>query len=184
MYQAINQVEPVGTTTNGLLQKFKFSDILQASHYQDLFEFYKINKIVVEFRYKGITQNATTDTATTTVIQQNELNPVMYYKIDHDTDFLINLGQLKESMKTREHQFTNNKPNFTVVLKPACLVNNANIKGASGLVYRPKWGQWLSSSDAGIEHYGLQTYITGYNGAQAGTVEITRKMYFTCKNNE
>jgi hypothetical protein len=183
LYQQISNVEPTGTT-NGLLQLFKFSDIPQASHYQDLFEFYRIDKIVIEFRYKSIAQSATFDTASTTTVQQNELNPVMYFKRDHDTDFLINLPQLKESSKTREHQFTNNKPNFTVQLKPSCLINTANIKGSSGILYRPKWGQWLSTTDANIEHYGLMSYVIGYNGAQPGSLEVTRKMYFSLKNND
>ncbi len=183
LYQQISQTEPSGTT-NGLLQVFKFSDIPQASHYQDLFEQYRINKVVIEFRYKGLTQGATYDTASTTVVQQNEINPVLYFKKDHDTDFLINLPQLKESMKTHEHQFTNSKPNFTIQLKPACLVNSTDVKGSTGTTYRPRWGQWLTTLDAGIEHYGLQSYIIGYNGAQAGSMEVTRKVYFSCKSNE
>jgi len=183
LYQDINLVEPSGTT-NGLLQKFKFTDIPQASHYLDLFEQYRINKIVIEFRYKGITTPATFDTASTTVVQQNELNPVLYFKKDHDTDFLLNLPQLKESMKTREHQFTNNRPNFTIQLRPAVFVNSTDIKGSTGTTYNPKWGQWLNTVDGGIEHYGLQSYITGYTNGQPGTFEITRKMYFSCKSND
>lgn len=117
----------------------------------------------------------------------NEINPVLYFKIDHndaDTDSLVTL---KQSMNTKEHQFTNDKPNFSISLKPAVLIEDENIKGATGTNYRPKWGMWLDSVETAIEHYGLKAYcvaaVGGVEGG-AGQLEVTYKTYFTMKNND
>lgn len=170
----------------GLFKHFELSQIQQYSAYTTIFEYYKIDKVVVEFRYKSIGgQGRVVDVSGSLPV--NEINPVLYFKVDHNDDDSDTLVNLKQSMSCREHQFTNDKPNFTITLKPAVLIEDENIKGATGTKHRPKWGMWLDTDELGIEHYGLKAYCvasTGGSGTDAGQLEVTYKTYFSMKNND
>lgn len=171
----------------GLFRNFSLSQCLQVAHYQALFEYYKINKVVVEFRYKGAETPAfTTINGTGTQNNEiiNEINPVLYFKVDHNDVAADSLATLKESMRTREHQLSSNKPNFTITLKPA--IQAEAYKTAITTGYMPKWGQWLSTSDDVIPHYGLKVYaVAGAgNSPNMGKIEVQTKIYFSCKCNE
>ena len=171
----------------GLFRNFSFSQCLQVGSYADIFEYYRIDKVVVEFRYKGAETPAYTTINGTSVQNNeiiNEINPVLYFKVDHNDINADSLSVMKESMKTREHQFTNSKPNFTITLKPA--IQAEAYKTAISTGYMPKWGQWLSTLDDTIPHYGLKVYcVAGAgNSPNMGKVEVQTKIYFSCKSNE
>lgn len=170
----------------GLFKHFEFQDIQQHSAYRTIFEYYKINKVIVEFRYKSIGgQGRTVDVAGSLPV--NEINPVLYFKVDHNDDDSDTLVNLKQSMQTKEHQFSNDKPNFSIQIKPAVLIEDENIKGATGVKHRPKWGMWLDSDESAIEHYGLKAYCvgaTGGGGTDSGQLEVSYKTYFSMKNND
>ena len=114
----------------------------------------------------------------------NECNPILYFKVDHNDINPDPLLAMKESMKTHEHQFSNDKPNFTIQLKPA--VQSEAFKSATATTYIPKWKQQLSTADGTIPHFGLKAYAIGFKNAylDPGIIEVTYKMYFTMKNNE
>lgn len=175
------------SSASGLFRSFTLSQCLQASHYKELFEYYRINKVVLEFRYKGAAIPAYTTingTSTTNNEIQNEINPVLYFKVDHNDESADSLNVLKESMRTREHQFTNNKPNFTIQIKPAILTES--YKTTISTAYAPKWGQWLSTADDTVPHYGLKAYaVAGLgNNVNMGQIEVQQKIYFSVKCNE
>lgn len=171
----------------GLFRNFTWSQCLQVGHYAEIFEYYKINKVVVEFRYKGAQTPAYTTidgTATQNNEIVNEINPVLYFKVDHNDINADSLAVMKESTRTKEHQFTNSRPNFTITLKPA--IQAEAYKTALTTAYRPKWGQWLSTLDDTVPHYGLKVYaVAGLgNNANMGQIEVQTKIYFSCKCNE
>lgn len=180
------------SSASGLFQPFTLDQCLQASSYKDLFEYYRIDKVVVEFRYKGAQTPAYTTVPATSSGSQasyameinNEINPVLYFKVDHNDVSAQSLNDMKESMKTREVQLTNSKPNFTIQLKPALQMEA--YKSSITTTYIPKWGQWLSTADGSVPHYGLKVYaVAGMaNNANMGKIEVQYKIYFTCKNNE
>lgn len=170
-------------STTPLLKEWSLNEIAQSGDYISLFDEYKVNKVVVTFRYKG---NSSTALANST-LQVNEINPVLYFQVDHNDGITKTLDELKKSSKTREHQFTNDKPNFDIVVKPAVLVNVNNIEGAIGTHYRPKWGVWLPSEEGAIGHYGLKAYcVAGSGGGSSspGSIKVTYKIYFSTKCNE
>lgn len=170
----------------GLFKHFEFQDIQQHSAYRTIFEYYRIDKVVVEFRYKSIGgQGRVVDVSGSLPV--NEINPVLYFKVDHNDDDNDTLVNLKQSMSCKEHQFTNDKPNFTISLKPALLIEDENIKGATGVKHRPKWGLWMDADEPAVEYYGLKAYCvasTGGSGTDAGQLEVTYKTYFSMKNND
>lgn len=171
----------------GLFRNFTLSQILQVGHYAAIFEYYKINKVVVTFRYKGAETPAyTTINGTGTQNNEiiNEINPVLYFKVDHNDINADSLATMKESSRTREHQLSSNKPNFTITLKPA--VQAEAYKTAISTAYRPKWNQWLSTADDTVPHYGLKVYaVAGAgNSPNMGKIEVQTKIYFSAKCNE
>lgn len=180
------------STASGLFQLFTLDQCLQATHYKALFEYYRLDKVVVEFRYKGAQTPAYVSVPATSSGNQaayameinNEINPVLYFKVDHNDNTSDSLNDMKESMRTREHQFTNNRPNFTIQLKPAILTEG--YKTSLSTTYIPKWKQWLSSGDGSVPHYGLKAYaVAGMsNNPNMGKIEVQYKIYFSCKNNE
>lgn len=167
----------------GLFRHFQLNEMAQSGEYINIFEEYKINKVVATFRYKA---NSTVAVGNN-VNQVNEINPVLYFKVDHNSDSTsVSLENLKKSMKTREFQFTNDKPEFSVVLKPSVLVEADKVEGAIGTHYMPKWGQWLPVEEGAVGHYGLQAYCVAGSGgglSQPGSLKVTYKIYFSCKNN-
>ena len=176
----------------GLFKQFSLSQCNQVGYYTELFEYYKINKVVVEFKYKGASTPAYSTVpassagthATYALEIKNEINPVVYFKVDHNDITSDTLATMKESMRTHEHQFSNNRPNFSIQLKPAIQVEA--YKSALSTTYMPKWGQWLSTADDTVPHYGLKCYaVAGLaNNANMGSIEVQTKIYFTMKNNE
>lgn len=180
------------STAQGLFRSFTLDDCLQVAHYKELFEYYRIDKVVIEFRYKGATTPAYTSVpATNTGTQpaynqeiKNEINPVLYFKVDHNDASADTLNTMKESMRTREHQFTNDKPNFTIQIKPAILAEA--YKTALTSAYRPKWKQWIDTNDSNVPHYGLKAYcVAGQaNNPNMGAIEVQQKIYFSVKCNE
>lgn len=176
------QIGPEATAT-GMIKEFSLNEIAQNGNYINLFEEYKIDKVVANFRYKSVGQYAY---ETGSAINMNEINPVLYFKVDHNDENLESLAELKKSAKCREFQFTNNKPNFDVVLKPACLIDCNNIHGALGIAHRPRWGLWLPTDENAISFYGLKAYcVASASGAHVpGSLEVTYKIYFSMKNND
>ena len=167
----------------GMIKEFSLNEIAQSGSYVDLFEEYQINKVVVNFRYKSTGQYGY---ETGAALNMNEINPVLYFKVDHNDEVLEPLATLKQSTKCREFQFTNAKPNFDIVLKPACLMDVSNIHGALGIAHRPKWKQWLPMEEGSVSHFGLKAYcVAAASGAHVpGSLEVTYKIYFSAKNNE
>lgn len=171
------------SAATGLFMSFKFNEMKQMNQYAQLFEFFRIDKIVATFRYKG--GNAHVSSVANNWLQPvNETNPLLYFKVDHNDDTAESLTQLKDSMKCRTHMFTNNNPEFTIQLKPATqqMIYRSDITTA----YTPKWGQWIPTADPLVPHYGLKCYAIGYKDAQwnPGKIAVSFKYYVSFKNNE
>ncbi len=171
-------------SASGLFKSFSLDQISQVASYKALFEYYTINKIVVEFRYKSTGGVANLDQTVANRFPFNEINPVLYFKTDHNDITADTLATMKKSMKTHEHQLSNDKPNFTIQIKPA--VQAEAYKSSISTTYIPKWGQQLSVNDGTVPHYGLKAYAIGVSDSAVspGQIEVTYKMYFTMKNNE
>ena len=171
----------------GLFKSFSLADIYNSTAYQKLFEYYKLNKVVITLRYKADGQVRQDSVVTTSPGTQsvNEVNPLVWFKVDHNDINPDTLDIMKASMRTKEMQFTNNNPKMTIVLKPAIL--EEAYKSTIASTYVPKWGQWLTTQDPSVPHYGIKMYATASGAAATnlyGSILVQRTYYFTCKNNE
>ncbi len=169
----------------GIFKSFAFQDIYNALSYQKLFEYYTLDKVICTLRYKAdlnpelALHNVSGSSSTMTV---NESNPVIWFKVDHNDITADTLDVMKASMRTKEMQFTNDKPKIDIVLKPAIL--EEAYKSSIASTYVPKWGQKLTTQDPSVPHYGLKMYATGQSAQTYGGIVVSFKYYFTMKNNE
>lgn len=167
----------------GMFKTFSLDQCNNASSYKDLFEYYKINKVVVTFKYKGEAEPGTWS-STTSSRPINEINPLLYFKVDHNDAAADPLITMQQSMRTRTKVLTNSNSEFSIVLKPA--IQSEAYKSAVATTYTPKWGQWLNTADGSVPHYGLKAYAIGYRDANIspGKIQVEFVTYFSCKNNE
>jgi hypothetical protein len=166
---------------SGVFQTFQLEDIYNRASYAALFEYYTINKVVVTYRYKA-DGNPRRDVISATTGVPNEANPLLYFKVDHNDDTADSLATMKASSRTRTFQFTNDKPELAIQIRPAVL--NEVYKSTIASTYVPKWKQRLTTADLTVPHYGLKSYAIAPGAAQYGSITITMKYYFTMKNNE
>lgn len=181
------QVSQTEADAVGLFRTFCLNDVRQVSSYSDIFEFYKIDKVVVTFRYKtGGLQPARNDyqSGEKQHALTNEVNPLLIFKVDHNDVTNQTINELKDSMKTHKKMLTNNSPEFSITLKPA--LQEQIYKSAVTTAYAPKWGQWLPMADVTAPHFGLKAFAVGCNDSNNinGKILVTYKTYFTCKNND
>lgn len=172
-----------GNLINTLPFTFQMNNIPQIASYVELFEYYRIDKVVIDFRYKTSGLYANTDPAAGKSIQ--EINPTIIFKVDHNDATADSVVTLMESMRTKEKQLTNSSPNFSIQIKPAILTEL--YKTALASAYAPKWKTFLSMTDTNVPHYGLKVNIqcpAASGLADYGTLMIQQKIYFTAKNNE
>lgn len=181
--RAVSEREIVINTeaaATGIYESFTLTKMRQQANYAALFEFYRIDKVVATFRYKGGTAQIAVDNDYTT----NEVNPLLYFKVDHNDISSDSLDTMKDSLKTKTHMFTNDKPEFSIQLKPA--IQMEMYKSSVTTAYTPKWGQWIPTNDPTVPHYGLKMFgiafkSTSYN---PGTISVSFKYYVSFKNNE
>lgn len=168
---------------------FKFNDIPQCNAYSEIFEQYRLDKVVVTFRYKGIAAPAMLAGGPAMI---NELNPLLYFKVDHNDIDTNTLQLMKLSTKTKTHKFTNNSPEFSIVLKPASqklLVRQLTPTTLATNV--PTWKQWIDADGTAgpgsdVQHFGLKCYCVGYADLnfKPGTLDVSYKYYISLKSNE
>jgi len=167
-------------TTVGI--SFSLDQIAQSASYSKLFEYYRIDKVICEFRYKTSGNYANSSLSGNPI---NEINPTLIFKVDHNDIDLDTVPVLMKSTKTKEKQLTNNQPNFSIQIKPAVLTELYKTSLTSA--YAPKWDLWLNMDDLGVPHYGLKINInmpTPISGVDYGELRLYSKIYFSCKNNE
>lgn len=176
-------INAAGNFANTYVTTIQLSDILQAGEYANLFEFYRIDKLVLKVRYKVGGQYANTDVAAGK--SMNEINPYIYLKVDHDDINPDTMAVLQQSSKTKDVQLRNDAPFATFAIKPSVL--GEIYKSAIASVYSPKWGVWLPSSELSIPHYGIKMNVevpAGSTSANYGSLVLTGKLYFTMKSNQ
>lgn len=175
-------VNTSGNLTNTISKKFSLDMITQHPQYGDLFDEYKINKIVATFRWSPSTYVVTNSTAA----YSSNLSPLLFFKVDHNDDSAQSLVELKKSMKTHYKMLKYDEP-FTMQLKPASqILVDANI----GNTFTPKWNRWITTDVMDVNHLGLKlqvqvpTDVGSSTNYDMGRIDIEYKMYFTMKCNE
>lgn len=175
-------VNAAGNLTSTVSKMFSFDMIAQHSQYADLFDEYRIDKVVATFRWSPANYVLVNSTAA----YSTNLSPLLYFKVDHNDSSADSMATLKKSMKTHTKNLKYDEP-FTIQLRPASqTLVDANI----GNTFTPTWKRWITTKVLDVNHLGLklQVQVPLDVGSSAnydmGAIQIEYKMYFTMKCNE
>jgi len=171
--------------------EFKFSDMVAFSEFSNLFDRYKIDRVVQTFQLVNnpdatyalnVLGTANTNAATSYVNSTN-FYPKMWYIHDYDDSNAESIGTLKERVGVKCRILQPNKV-IKISTKPAIAIQTYKTALTAG--YGPKWGQYIDMQTTDVPHYGLKVAFD--TNAQDPTdtapfrVRVETKYYFTCKD--
>lgn len=153
---------------------FQLSDIINVSDFTNLFDQFKINKVVLTLRWSP---RANTYTSTNTYASTGVYNPVLYYYTDHDDDDPVATQEdMLEVQRHKSRRILPQRPIY-ITVKPA--VQAMAYQTALTTAYGPKWNMKLNMDDISAAHYGLKMGVNKL-GVDLGSITIDVKYYFTC----
>lgn len=171
-----------GNLTTTVSKKFSFDMISQHAQYADLFDEYRIDKVVATFRWSP-TQYVVVSSSSA---YSSNLSPLLYFKVDHNDDTADTLAVLKESMKTHTKNLKYDEP-FSISLRPA---SQSLIDANIGNTFTPVWKRWITTKVLDVNHLGLKLQVqcpvaaATSSAYDMGKITVEYKMYFTMKCNE
>lgn len=150
------------------------------SEFSNLFDQYKLTKVVVTLR---LVNNPDASAAINLTSATNaNWYPNIWSIVDYDDSADENIDQLKERIGVRNQVLLPNKY-LRFVVRPKLLVQTYRTVSSTG--YAPK-SMFVDMAGTNIPHYGLKTVVDLGTGAAMGTypflIQQERKYFFTCKN--
>jgi len=158
---------------------FKFADLIQAADFSNLFDQYRISKIVLRVTMVNNPDANNYVNAPATVNSTNWY-PKLWYIPDYDGGPTETLASIRERQGVRCRTLQPNKM-LTIVFRPKCRVLTYSTASSTG--YAPK-NIKVDMTDTNIEHFGMQFVFDSMQADPADTqpfiFNIDRKFYFTC----
>lgn len=153
---------------------FSLNDIPNRLEFQNLFDQYRINAVVLEWTYTA--QPPTTPSG-------EYVTPMLHWCIDNnDATLPVSLTEMGEYKTYRHRPLVAGRPiRMKVYPKPLQMLYQSAVSTA----YGPK-KMWINSSDFGVPHYGVKWAIEGNQAAGTGenimgVLTIQTKYYIQCK---
>lgn len=148
---------------------YQLSHLAQVSDFSNLFDQYRINKVVTKFwlRIDPGAQAAATASY-----------PKIFYVYDNDDTGLLSQNEMRERAGMRIRVLHPNRP-VTCVSKPAVL--SEVYRSAVATTYSPKWKQWIDMSTTDVPHYGLKFNIDDLTNTNY-KVDVETIIYFSCRH--
>ena len=147
---------------------FKLSDLQAYSELYNIYDQYKITKVVLDFQW--------TITATEGSGPNASYAPQLNYIRDYTDADTPTSGLFRESSRVKRQRLTANNP-FRVALTPAIASSAYQTAVTSG--YLPKWKARISMEDFAVPHYGLKYQIICPQ-TNVGFIQVTAKYYVSC----
>lgn len=167
-----NSIPIYATTMNqprGGAMAFSLDMFNNYSRWRSSFEEYKINKIVVKFRWMRRVEAASAPNVTG--LAGTNICPMWMHAVDHDDAIpptQINHLALKSGAK--RFFLSGNFKKWSVAFKPAIL--NMAYKTSVSTAYSPTYDRWIDTADYSTPHYGLKWMWEADWGSGAGIAEI------------
>jgi len=163
--------------------EYKFGDILNSGEFANLFDRYKIDRIVTTFQLVNNPDAYHYPAGAPLVATSTNFYPKMWYIHDYDDSTAESIVVLKERVGVKCRILQPNKT-IKITTKPAIAIQTYKTAIASG--YGPKWGQWIDMTNTDVPHYGLKvafdTNALDPVDTQPFRVRVENKFYFTCKD--
>ena len=176
-------VEHTFTVDTGAAQSFQIGDLANSSEFTQLYDQYKITRVVLRFQLvnvpdSGLVYAPGTNTGT---YQSTNFYPKLWYYADYDDTTPPTTTNIREVGKARCRVLRPNSM-VTVSVKPAIL--NQLYRTPTTTAYSPVWNQRIDCSQGDVPHYGLK-YAFDLNGVSSTTafkVRVERTYYLTMYN--
>lgn len=172
-------------TNNGLSFQFKLSDLPGVSDFANLFDDYRINKVVLklipQITSSNMPYNAAAGAGAGTGLGRN---PRVFYAADYDdSNVVTSINALRQYGNVKVRPVVGNKP-IKIIITPA--ISQEILRTPSTTAYAPKWKQWLDLAYNDVPHYGIKMWVEDCDGIAAGTptaaiFKVEGTMYFSCK---
>ena len=163
--------------------EYKFSDMVAFSEFANLFDRYKLDRVVTTFQLINNPDAYHYPGGTTLVTTATNFYPKMWFIHDYDDSTAESIGTLKERVGVKCRILQPNKT-ISVVTKPAVAIQTYKTATTTG--YGPKWNQWIDMSASDVPHYGLKvafdTNALDPVANQGFQVRVENKYYFSCKD--
>lgn len=174
----------VGQSTASFSMYFSLADIPNVSEFTTLFDYYKLNRVLVTIK---MVSNPDASQQPTSQTLSNLMNyyPTIWYVRDNDDNNTVTLPAIKEFEKVRHKVLMPNRE-IKIILRPTTL--SQIYKGVlPGYAIDTK-KQYLDMAQADIPHYGLKTVFDLEGLTSSGDdvrqwqFKINAKYFFTCKS--
>jgi len=173
-------VNTITATDQTYSRSFTFSDIINNTEFDALYDRYMITKIVMEIQ---LVNPANGLIANSNVNSKSNFYPRMWYVRDYDDSTAETLDELKQRSVAKSFVLTPNKI-FKIALRPAILAQTYRTALTTG--YAPKWNQWVDMAMKDVPHYGLKWVMDTHNlnpdDADFFQYDTTFCFYFKCKD--
>lgn len=176
------QVAP-GVGFNSLGLQFQLSDLPNVSEFNNLYDFFKLNYIVIKIIWQANMTDSQNVASSGTAI------PRLIWVIDHDDAVAPAATQagattLREYAKSKTFDFGTRRT-CTIKFKPSILTENYVSGIATG--YTVSYNKWIDMANNTMPHYGLKAVMmcgqsTGTNTEYAQYFDIECTYYFQCKD--
>lgn len=175
---------PIRAITNGStldqyeLLVIRAADCSNITAYGNLYDQFRINKVVVKFVPTGATMKVI-EADSTNVPGSGVRTPTLATCIDYDSESTgtVSLTDMKNYASYREVQAT--KPH-TRVFRPAVLLQA--YRNATSTAYIPKFKQFIDCNQLTTGHFGLRWYLEAGTPAAAYSYDLRIKVYMSFKN--
>lgn len=158
---------------------FKFSDLIQAADFSNLFDQYRISKIVLRVTMVN-NPDANNYVNQPTTVNSTNWYPKLWYIPDYDGGPTETLASIRERQGVKCRTMQPNKI-LTITFRPKCRVLTYSTATSTG--YSPK-NIKVDMTDTNVEHFGMQFVFDSMQADPADTqpfiFNIDRKYYFTC----
>lgn len=147
-----------------------FSNIINSSEFANLFDQYRLDKVVAKFWLRVDPSSQTAATAT--------YPKLWWYRDLDDSTSPSSLNEMRENQRTKVKVMTQYKP-IVITFKP----NVLQLVYQSGVAntYSPKFGQWLDMSLTSTPHYGFKYAIQDLTNTNY-RVDVEQQYFFSCRN--
>lgn len=152
---------------NGI--NYNFGMLPNSTEFSTLFDFYRINKIVVQY---FLERDPGAQAAATSII------PKLYHVVDNDDNVIpSNLNELREHAKCKVTVMSPYRP-VTIVWRPSTL--QLTFRNAVNSTFTPRWKQWIDFANTDVPHYGLKVGIDDLTNTSY-VVRVLGTFYFSCR---
>lgn len=157
--------------------QFKLTDCLNSTRYTQMFDQYRLNKVVIKWRVLRVT-NITAENTTVLAPLGGFTNiPNFVSVVDFDDTLVVDYDDVRERYGSRVRPAT--RPG-TDIITPKVL--SEAYRSTTSSAYIPKAKQWLDSTYNDVPHFGLKWAMQPSEPAGQYAIEGTVTYYVSFKN--